>query len=278
MLDRYAVMGNPIDHSKSPQIHTAFAHQTGQNLTYTAILVERGKLIEAINLFHSQGGQGLNITIPFKAKAWELVHKCSPQAQRARAVNTITIKENGSLIGDNTDGIGLVRDLISNHGGRITGQQILLLGAGGAASGVIEALLEQQPSHLVVVNRTPAKAIDLAARFSLLGTITGGGYELFTDRSFNLIINATASSLQGEIPPLPSGILHPGGWVYDLMYENGPTAFMKWGQTQGAEQTLDGLGMLVEQAAEAFLIWRQARPRTEPVITQLRLKQKAGSL
>jgi shikimate dehydrogenase len=269
-------MGNPVAHSKSPWIHTAFARQTGQNLIYTAILVEMGKLEEAITAFHSQGGKGLNITIPFKTKAWNLTHKCSPQAQRARAVNTLTIKEDGSLFGDNTDGIGLVRDLIDNHGGRITGQQILLLGAGGAASGVVEALLAQKPSHLVVVNRTPAKAIDLAARFSLFGAITGGGYELLADRSFNLIINATASSLQGELPPLPRGILCSSGWVYDMMYGNEPTAFMKWGQVQGAKKFLDGLGMLVEQAAEAFFIWRKIRPSTAPIIAQLR--QEIGLL
>jgi shikimate dehydrogenase len=272
MSDRYAVMGNPIVHSKSPQIHTAFALQTSQDLTYTAILVETGKLEEAITAFHSQGGKGLNITIPFKAQAWELVHKCSARAQRARAVNTITIKEDGSLFGDNTDGVGLVRDLIDNHRSRITNQQILLLGAGGAASGVIEALLAQKPSRLVIVNRTPAKAIDLAAQFDLFGTVTGGGYELLANRdnSFNLIINATASSLQGKLPPLPEGILHSSGWVYDMMYGNEPTAFMKWGQTQGAEQSLDGLGMLVEQAAEAFFIWREIRPSTAPIIAQLR--------
>jgi shikimate dehydrogenase len=269
-------MGNPIAHSKSPWIHTAFARQTGQNLTYTAILVEMEKLEEAIAAFHNQDGKGLNITIPFKAKAWDLMHKCSPQAQRARAVNTLTIKEDGSLFGDNTDGIGLVRDLIDNHGGRITGQQILLLGAGGAACGVVEALLGQKPSHLVVVNRTPAKAVDLATRFSLFGAITGGGYELLADSSFSLIINATASSLRGQLPPLPKGILRPSGWVYDMMYGNEPTAFMKWGQIQGAEQFLDGLGMLVEQAAEAFFIWRNIRPSTAPIIAQLR--QKIGLL
>jgi shikimate dehydrogenase len=271
-------MGNPIAHSKSPQIHTAFARQTGQNLIYTPILVEVGKLEEAITAFHSQGGKGLNITIPFKTQAWNLMHKCSPQAQRAKAVNTITIKEDGSLVGHNTDGVGLIRDLINNHGHHISGQQILLLGAGGAASGVIEALLAQKPSHLVVINRTPAKAIDLATQFSLFGTITGGGYELLANRSFNLIINATASSLQGELPPLPRGILHPGGWVYDMMYGNKPTAFMEWGQIQGAEQSLDGLGMLVEQAAEAFFIWRKIQPYTAPIIAQLRLKQEIGLL
>jgi shikimate dehydrogenase len=278
MPDCYAVMGNPIAHSKSPQIHTAFARQTGQNLIYTPILVEVGKLEEAITAFHSQGGKGLNITIPFKTQAWNLMHKCSPQAQRAKAVNTITIKEDGSLVGHNTDGVGLIRDLINNHGHHISGQQILLLGAGGAASGVIEALLAQKPSHLVVINRTPAKAIDLATQFSLFGTITGGGYELLANRSFNLIINATASSLQGELPPLPRGILHPGGWVYDMMYGNKPTAFMEWGQIQGAEQSLDGLGMLVEQAAEAFFIWRKIQPYTAPIIAQLRLKQEIGLL
>ncbi|ADE16732.1 shikimate 5-dehydrogenase [Nitrosococcus halophilus Nc 4] len=275
MPDRYAVMGNPIAHSKSPQIHTAFAQQTDQDLTYTAIQVEKGKLAEAVTAFQNQKGKGLNITLPLKAEAWERVDKCSPRAQRARAVNTLTLEENGSLRGDNTDGIGLVRDLIENHGGLIRDQRLLLLGAGGAAAGVIEALLDEKPARLVVVNRTPAKAIELATRFSPLGAVTGGGYELLASGPFNLIINATASSLQGELPPLPQGILHPGGWVYDMMYGNEPTVFMKWGQTQGAAQALDGLGMLVEQAAEAFFIWRKLRPQTAPVIAQLR-QEMAG--
>ncbi|QBQ53584.1 shikimate dehydrogenase [Nitrosococcus wardiae] len=275
MPDRYAVMGNPIAHSKSPQIHTAFAQQTEQDLTYTAIQVEKGKLKEAITAFQNQKGKGLNITIPLKTEAWERVDNCSPRAQRARAVNTLTLAEDGSLRGDNTDGIGLVQDLKENHGGHISDQRLLLLGAGGAAAGVIEALLGEKPAHLVVVNRTSTKAIELAARFSPLGTVTGGGYELLASGTFNLIINATASSLQGELPPLPQGILHPGGWVYDMMYGNEPTVFMRWGQTQGAAQALDGLGMLVEQAAEAFFIWRKLRPQTAPVIAQLR-QEMAG--
>lgn len=270
MPDHYAVMGNPIAHSKSPQIHTAFARQTGQDLAYTAIRVEQGKLEEAITNFRNQKGKGLNITLPLKAEAWKLVDKCSPWAQRAKAVNTIILEEDGSLFGHNTDGIGLVRDLIDNHGIPITDQQLLLLGAGGAACGVIEALLKEKPAHLVVVNRTPAKAIELAARFNSLGPIAGGGYPLLENNAFNLIINATAGSLQGELPPLPEGVLHAGGWVYDMMYGNEPTIFMKWGEARGAAQSLDGLGMLVEQAAEAFHLWRKVRPQTAPVITQLR--------
>ncbi|WP_096527713.1 shikimate dehydrogenase [Candidatus Nitrosoglobus terrae] len=274
MPDHYAVMGNPIAHSKSPQIHTMFAYQTNQNLIYTPILVEVGKFEEAITVFHNQGGKGLNITIPFKNQAWSLMDKCSSEAQRAKAVNTIAIKEDGSLFGYNTDGIGLVRDLTQNHGKRISGQRLLLLGAGGAASGVIEALLSEKPSHLAVINRTSAKAIELAARFSPFGTIIGGGHELLENNSFDLIINATASSLHGEVPQLPPRILNPNSWVYDMMYGNESTAFIKWGQIQGAEHCLDGLGMLVEQAAESFFIWRKIRPNTAPIITQLRLKQR----
>lgn len=278
MPDRYAVIGNPIAHSKSPQIHTVFARQTGHDLTYRAILAERGALEETIKTFQSQGGKGLNITIPFKAEAWKLVQQRSPRAQRARAINTIAIAEDGSLFGENTDGAGLVRDLLANHGGHIASQRILLLGAGGAASGVMEALLAEKPAFLAVVNRTAAKAVELAARFDQFGAITGGGYELLMDYpgySFNLIINATASSLQGELPPLPGKILSPGGWTYDMMYGSEPTAFMKWGQSQGAARSLDGLGMLVEQAAEAFFIWRGIRPQTTPLLAQLR--REAGS-
>ncbi len=277
MSDSYAVIGNPIAHSLSPQIHTAFAQQTGQALTYRAILVEVGALEEAIKAFQSQGGKGLNITLPFKAEAWELVQQCSPRAQRARAVNTITLTEDGVLVGENTDGAGLIRDLLDNHGGQIAGQHVLLLGAGGAASGVVEALLAERPAFLVVVNRTPEKAIALATRFSQFGAIIGGGYPLLTEYSFNLIINATASSLQGELPPLPRGILRPGGWIYDMMYGSKPTAFMKWGQSQGAARALDGLGMLIEQAAEAFLIWRGIRPQTDPLLAQLRREIELSS-
>lgn len=274
MPDSYAVMGNPIAHSLSPQIHTAFAQQTDQALTYRSILVEVGALKEAIKTFRSQGGKGLNITLPFKAEAWELVHQRSPRAQRAGAVNTITLAEDGALVGENTDSVGLVRDLLDNHGGQIADQRVLLLGAGGAASGVVEALLAEKPTFLAVVNRTPARAIALATRLSQLGTIIGGGYELLTDYSFNLIINATASSLHGELPPLPGGILCSNGWVYDMMYDSEPTAFMRWGQSQGAIRSLDGLGMLVEQAAEAFLIWRGIRPQTAPLLAQLRRQIK----
>jgi shikimate dehydrogenase len=274
MPDSYAVMGNPIAHSKSPLIHSAFARQTGQDLVYTALLVERKGLKEAINTFRKQGGKGLNITIPFKTEAWELMHKCSPRAQRARAVNTVTITEDGSLLGDNTDGVGLLRDLIENHGGHLSNQQVLLLGAGGAASGVVELLLAEKPALLAVVNRTPHKAVELAARFSQFGSIRGGGYELLKNHSFNMIINATASSLHNSLPPLPEGLLHAGGWVYDMGYGREPTPFMQWGQIQGAERALDGLGMLVEQAAEAFFIWRGLRPNTAPVIAHLRQTAK----
>lgn len=270
MPDRYAVLGNPIAHSRSPQIHTAFARQTAQDMTYGAILVEPGALEETIQTFQSQGGKGLNITLPYKHAAWQLVPQCSPRAQRARAINTVTMTEDGSLTGENTDGTGLVRDLLQNHGGQIAGQRVLLLGAGGAASGVMEALLAERPAILVIANRTPAKAADLAARHDSFGTVLGGGYELLEDRSFHLVINATASSLQGEVPPLPEDILCPGGWLYDMVYSHEPTAFMQWGRRQGAARALDGLGMLLEQAAEAFFLWRGIRPRTAPLFSRLR--------
>lgn len=268
--DRYAVMGNPIAHSKSPQIHTLFARQTDQNLVYDAILVELGHFAEAMASFAVAGGKGLNITVPFKREAWERVDERSPRAARAGAVNTILFRPGGAKYGDNTDGIGLVRDLRDNHGIRINGQRVLLLGAGGAVRGVAGPLLEERPVQLVIANRTADKAVELAKELTDLGKVAGCGYQDLDAERFDLIINGTAASLKGELPPLPAAILADGGRCYDMMYGAQPTPFMKWAIQQGAQQALDGLGMLVEQAAEAFFLWRGVRPQTRPVIEVLR--------
>ncbi|MEJ2345234.1 MAG: shikimate dehydrogenase [Gammaproteobacteria bacterium] len=271
--DRYAVMGNPIAHSKSPHIHELFARQTGQALTYEAILVPEDGFAAALDAFERAGGKGLNITVPFKRQAWEAVHQRSPRAERAGAVNTIVFHAGGERFGDNTDGAGLVRDLTENHGVAIGGARLLVLGAGGAVRGVLEPLLACRPAQLVIANRTPERALELARAFNGDGAVYGGGFDALADRRFDLIINGTAASLQGEVPPLPEGSLQPGGCCYDMMYGDRPTAFMEWGRAHGAGLALDGLGMLVEQAAESFLLWRGVRPRTAPVIERLRAGQ-----
>ncbi len=269
MPDQYAVMGNPIAHSKSPHIHALFATQTGQNLEYRAILVEPGGFAAAARAFRAAGGKGLNVTVPFKQDAWVFADILSARAERAGAVNTLIFDSTG-VRGDNTDGPGLVRDLTVNHGYALAGRRILLLGAGGAARGVLQPLLLEQPAQLVIANRTPGKALELSLRFSDLGRVSGCGFAELAGRQFDLIINATAAGLSDAAPPLPEGVLAADGWCYDLMYGSEPTAFVRWGQEQGAAQSLDGLGMLVEQAAQSFYLWRGIWPETRPVIENSR--------
>ena len=271
--DRYAVMGHPIAHSRSPIIHTTFAQQTGQIMRYDALLVgtEEGQFAQAVNDFRAQGGKGLNVTVPFKQIAWRFVDQCNERAQRAQAVNTIWFDPQGRCIGDNTDGIGLVRDVIQNHGYCITKKRLLILGAGGAVRGILFPLLQEKPLLCVIANRTFSKAQELVEEISLSGILThASSYETLAGQSFDLIINGTSASLQGQLPPLPEGLLAPGGWCYDMMYAACATPFMQWGAKQKAARTLDGLGMLVEQAAEAFYLWRGIRPQTQAVIQQVR--------
>ncbi len=270
MTDRYAVMGNPIAHSKSPRIHRLFAEQTGQDLTYEAILVPEDGLGQAVARFRDAGGKGLNITVPFKQKAWLLAEARSPRADRAGAVNTLWWREDGSLFGDNTDGVGLVRDLTRNHSVELEGRNILLLGAGGAAHAVLPALLETGPALLVIANRTAEKAVQLAERFADLGPLEGCGFPQLAGRSFDLVINATAAGIGGQVPDIPAETIGGDTCCYDMMYGDEPTAFVRWAETAGAGRALDGLGMLVEQAAESFFLWRGVRPDTAPVIKALR--------
>ena len=269
-MDRYAVMGNPIAHSKSPRIHALFAAQTGQELEYTAILVEPGGFNEAVAGFLSRGGKGLNVTVPFKEDAWSLATTRSERAERAGAVNTLVLDAGGRHFGDNTDGAGLVRDLISNHAATLRERRLLLVGAGGAARGVIEPLLREQPALLVIANRTADKAVELARRYCELGRIEGCGLNDLEGHSFDIIINATAASLSGKVPALPACVVSAGSWCYDMMYADKPTAFMDWSCRLGAARAIDGLGMLVEQAAESFYLWRKVRPDTRTVIDALR--------
>jgi shikimate dehydrogenase len=268
--ERYAVMGNPVAHSKSPLIHAAFARQFGLKIIYTAIQVDVGGFPQAVGNFQVAGGKGLNVTVPFKREAWLLSDVRTPRAELAGAVNTLSLKPDGSRHGDNTDGIGLVRDIMQNHAGRIVGQRVLLLGAGGAVRGVLEPLLEELPAQLTVVNRDVEKARELAEVFAGAGKIEVCSYAQLQGRQFDLIINGTSASLSGELPPLPERIVAKDGWCYDMMYAAQPTAFVRWGLEQGAPRSLDGLGMLVEQAAESFFIWHGFRPRTAPVIEEVR--------
>ena len=266
--DVYGVMGNPITHSKSPRIHRLFAQQTNQRLEYTAIHVDLGGFAQAVGNFDASGGKGLNVTVPFKQEAWALVDVRSARAERAGAVNTIKFDKD-QRYGDNTDGVGLVNDLTLNQLCALQGKRILLMGAGGAARGVLAPLLEGKPGQLLIANRTPDKAVELAAAFADLGVINGCGYHELEGRQFDLVINATAASLQGELPPLPPGLLAADAVCYDMMYGK-VTPFMAWAEAHGATLVLDGLGMLVEQAAESFYLWRGVRPQTAPVIALLR--------
>ncbi|CAK0763231.1 shikimate dehydrogenase [Gammaproteobacteria bacterium] len=271
-FDQYAVMGNPIGHSKSPLIHTAFAQETGQALTYTALLVARDAFPAAVAAFRAAGGKGLNVTVPFKAEAYAFAEVRSTRATRAGAVNTLSLLADGRWYGDNTDGVGLLRDLIDNLGVSLSGVRLLILGAGGAARGILQPLLTAGPRRVFVANRTPARARELAATFADLGPVVGGSFDELLDERFDLVINATSASLEGEVPPLPDGLLAEGAWCYDLMYASTttPTPFLRWAIQHGAVRTEDGLGMLVEQAAEAFVLWRGVRPATAPVIRTLR--------
>ena len=270
-LDRYAVFGNPIKHSKSPQIHTLFAQQTNQSLSYTAELVEPEQFNRAVNDFIKNSGKGLNITVPFKEDAWACATQRSERAQRAGAVNTLMLQQNGTLYGDTTDGVGLVRDLVQNHNIVLSNKDILIIGAGGAVRGVLEAILEKKPASLLIANRTKQKAVKLAEDFTDLGNVDGCGLDEINDRDFDIVINGTSASLKGDLPPLPKTIFRKNSSSYDMMYAAQATLFMQWSTENNASQVFDGLGMLIEQAAESFFIWRDIRPETSEVIKQLRL-------
>jgi shikimate dehydrogenase len=271
-MDRYAVMGNPIEHSKSPRIHGLFAEQTHQAMTYDKQLVPEDGFPEAVSAFQQNGGSGLNITVPFKEQAWGLAERRSARAERAGAVNTLSFS-GGECYGDNTDGAGLVRDITVNHATPLAGQQVLVVGAGGAVRGVLPAILATAPQAVRIANRTADKASALAEEMADLGPIQGGGFDTAAGQRFNVVVNATSAGLSDELPELPEGILAPGALAYDMVYADEPTAFVRWARQQGAAMAVDGLGMLVEQAAESFLLWRGVRPETTAVIEALRPRQ-----
>lgn len=272
MSDRYAVVGNPVAHSKSPQIHAAFARQTGQDIAYDRLLAPLDAFAVTVQQFFHEGGHGLNVTVPFKREAWDLVDDCEGGALSAEAVNTIK-RVGNRLIGYNTDGKGLLADLERNLGATITGKRVLLMGAGGASYGVLQPLLERKPDLLIVANRTLDKAERLVRHFHKdasavpLGVIARS-YENLGGQPFDLVVNATSAGLEGAMPPLPDGLFAPGALAYDMVYGH-ETRFMAFARARGAS-CADGLGMLVEQAAESFFIWRGLRPDTAPVIAQLR--------
>jgi shikimate dehydrogenase len=271
--DRYAVVGNPIGHSKSPFIHARFAEQTGERIEYTHLLAPIDAFVPQVRAFIDAGGRGLNVTVPFKLKAHALATKLSPRAAAAGAVNTLRF-EAGEIYGDNTDGFGLVRDIEVNLATPLKGARILLLGAGGAARGVVLPMLERAPHTLTIINRTAVKANELVDQFGEAAgeagcRLTGGGSTSIEPGAYDVIINATAGSLDAEVPECDDGAFASGTLAYDMMYGAQPTVFMQHAQTLGA-RAADGLGMLVEQAAESFYIWRGVRPEGAPVLAELR--------
>ena len=262
MGDRYALIGNPVAHSKSPAIHAAFARDTGQDIQYGLIEAPLDAFAAAVERFRAAGGKGLNVTLPFKHEAFRLCARLSDRARAAQAVNTLRFADS---YGDNTDGVGLVRDLADNLGVPLQGRSVLLLGAGGAAQGVLGALLEAGVSRLAIANRTPAKAQALAARHP---GVSGGGYTELAGQAFDVVVNATSAGLANDSPPLPPGVLHRKAVAYDMVYGR-DTPFLAQAREAGA-RACDGLGMLVEQAAESFFVWRGVRPATRALLERLR--------
>jgi shikimate dehydrogenase len=266
---RYALIGHPIAHSWSPFIHGLFAQQTGGNLSYKLLDVPPEKFRFAVVEFFAAGGRGLNVTVPHKQAAAELVNRLTPRAERARAVNTIQLEDTHELLGDNTDGAGLVTDLTKNLCIDLADMHCLILGAGGATRGVLAPLAELEPASIVIANRTPERAAEIAGEFSDLGNISGCGFDDIPRRAFGLIINATSASLQGDVPPVPDSAVDAKTVCYDMTYGKGDTSFIRWARKQGAGRPVKGWGMLVEQAAESFKLWHGVRPDTKPVLDAL---------
>jgi shikimate dehydrogenase len=272
MTDRYAVIGNPVAHSQSPRIHAAFARQTGAVLSYERLLAPLDGFAQTVRAFQAVGGRGANVTVPFKEQAFDLAARHSARALAAGAVNTLRF-DDGGIYGDNTDGVGLVRDLSINHGVALRNARVLLIGAGGAARGVVGPLLDAQPRELVIANRTLEKAVAIAARFA--PHVEACGYGTLAQRRFDVLVNATSASLAGQLPPIPDDVYAHAALAYDMMYGAAPTLFLQHAAQRGTPRCIDGLGMLVEQAAESFLVWRGVRPETAPVLAILRADLQA---
>lgn len=274
-MDQYAVIGNPVQHSLSPQIHSEFAKQTKQQLAYSKIEAPLDEFAKTVKAFQLQGGKGCNVTVPFKIEAFQLADHASDCAKQAGAANTLLFKEDGSIYADSTDGIGITQDLTNNNEYSIRQKLILLLGAGGAARAVIGPLLEQAPAKIIIANRTKSKAMELVERFRETGIVKGVGLDEFTGEPFDLIINATSAGLSDIDLNLPNSLITPSTCCYDMVYGK-LTQFLQWAESNNACLCLDGLGMLVEQAAASFYVWRGVYPDTKPVIQKLRqqLEQK----
>jgi shikimate dehydrogenase len=274
VTDRYAIIGNPVAHSKSPSIHAEFARQTGQDLIYERVLAPLNGFRAAVADFRAAGGKGLNVTVPFKLEAFQIAAELGARAQEAEAVNTLKL-DAALVYGDNTDGIGLTRDIQENLGFELEGRDILLMGAGGAAQGALGRLLEARPARVVIANRTVDKAEHLAERFRALrglnaAALSASGYAGLAGQEFDVVINSTSASLDDTVPDLPHGVFAREGLAYDMMYGKGTTPFLEVALAQGVGRCADGIGMLVEQAAESFFIWRGVRPQTRQVIAALK--------
>lgn len=265
MPDRYAVIGNPIEHSRSPFIHAQFARETQQDLIYEKLLAPLDGFEQSVNYFFAHGGKGLNVTVPFKEEAYRFADSLTERAKLAGAVNTLALQADGSVLGDTTDGAGLVGDLIRNSM-PIKDARILILGAGGAVRGVLEPLLKAQPQCVVIANRTASKARELAEIFGHLGNVRGCGFTELDTSEFDTVINGTSASLSGDLPPIPSNVFAANASVYDMMYGNELTPFLAWAEQCGVTHLADGIGMLVGQAAESFKLWRDIEPCVKTVI------------
>lgn len=274
--DHYGVVGHPVAHSWSPFIHGMFAKHTGQNLTYRLYDVTPEEFRERIVGFFAGGGRGLNVTLPHKIAAAEMANELTPRAARARAVNTLVARSDGSLLGDNTDGAGLVHDLCDNLGVVIIRRRILVIGAGGATRGVLAPLLTLEPAELVIANRTQDRAQALATDFQDMGRISGVEFHDIPSGAFDLVVNATSASLRGEVPDVPASVIGKETVCYDMAYGKSDTAFLQWAQGLGCARAIQGWGMLVEQAAESFRVWRGIRPPTAPVLAAL--KERAAGV
>ncbi len=269
-MDKYAVIGNPVAHSKSPQIHTLFAQATGQAMTYERLLAPLDGFDATVKAFAAQGGQGLNVTVPFKLQAFALAHTASDRARAAGACNTLS-RDGAGWYADNTDGAGIVHDLLQNLGVALAGRDVLVLGAGGAARGILVPLFAQQPRSVTICNRTMTKAEALAATFAARGPVRAASPSALAGTDFDVVINATSAGLRTDVGlPWPTGIFRPQAFAYDMIYGDVDTAFLRWARAHGATRGADGLGMLVEQAAESFMLWRGVRPDTRSVFAMLR--------
>ena len=268
-VDQYGVVGHPVAHSLSPFIHAMFARQTGQAMSYRLFDFAPEALQERVAAFFSAGGRGLNITLPYKVTAVTFARELTTRAQHAGAVNTLAVRKDGSILGDNTDGVGLTQDLCVNQRILLTRRRVLIIGAGGATRGVLAPLLALQPEVVVIANRTAERAKALAAVFANLGNVQGVGFRYIAGGAFDLIVNATSASLTGEIPDVPLGVIGPDTFCYDMAYGKGDTPFVRWAMELGCRAAVSGWGMLVEQAAESFRLWRGVRPLTGPVLSAL---------